>query len=233
MRERPTFALWRRTHAANERKRPGEFRAKFDSRKPYHWTVLTFLDYDPALIGVVQPTWFMGKDNKATAWGRILSHWERGPRDHFLVEAWNRRDSDTYVLAFSKGGTFVTAYSTTRADVPAPVFPLAPKRARTLLRLNSVVPDTLPREITEEAVLQVSPRNMVRLNRTRYRVWDIYMPLAESLALVFRDEGRWYFTKSASDTSRLILLLCPPAAQQGRLAHSKAVRSEARPKKIR
>src|SRR5574341_1150463 len=154
MRERPTFARWRRTHAATARKKPTEFRAKFDSRKPYHWTVLTYLEYDPARIGAVQPTWFKSKGNKPTAWGRILSHWEKGPREYFLVEAWNRRTSDTYLITFSKTGTFITAYSTTRTDVPAPVFPLAPKRARTLLKLNAVVSDSSPRKITDEAVLR-------------------------------------------------------------------------------
>jgi hypothetical protein len=67
MREKPTFALWRRTHARIATKKPTEFRAKYDSRKPYHWTVLTYLQYEPALTVAVQPTWFMGKGGKPTA----------------------------------------------------------------------------------------------------------------------------------------------------------------------
>lgn len=213
MREKPTFARWRRTHAAVARKKPTEFRAKFDSRKPYHWTVLTYLEYDPARIGIVQPTWFMGRGHQPTAWGRILSQWEKGPRECFLVEAWNRRNSDTYVVIFSKTGTFITAYSTTRTDVPAPVYPLAPKRARTLLNLNAVVPETPPRKITDDAVLRVVTKNPARSIRARNRVSRIYMPLAESLGIIRRDEEAWCFVNSIAETSRLILLLCPAANQ--------------------
>ena len=213
MREKPTFALWRRTHAGIATKKPTEFRAKYDSRKPYHWTVLTYLQYDLVLIGAVQPTWFMGKGDKPTAWGRILSHWTKGPRECFLVEAWNRRTSDTYLVAFGKTGTFITAYSTTRTDVPAPVFPLAPKRARALLKLNAEIPDTPPREITDEAVLRIITKNPGRLKRARDRVWKIYIPLAESLALVRRDGAAWCFTNSVRETSRLIHLLCPAGSE--------------------
>lgn len=211
MREKPTFALWRRTHAKTATKKPTEFQAKYDSRKPYHWTVLTYLQYNPALIGSVQPTWFRGKGGNPTAWGRILSHWIKGPRECFLLEAWNRRTSDTYLVVFSKTGTFITAYSTTRTDVPAPVFPLAPKRARTLLKLNAEIPGHPPREITNEAVLRIVTKNPKRLERTRDRIWNIYLPLAESLGLVHRDGGGWRFTNSAQETSRLIELLCPTA----------------------
>jgi len=212
-RERPTFARWRRTHAAIAKRKPAEFRAKFDSRKPYHWTVLTYLEYNRARIGAVQPTWFMGKGNQPTASGRIMSCWVKGPRECFLVEAWNRRTSDTYVVVFSKSGKFITAYSTTRTDVPAPVYPLAPKCARLLLKLNSEISEAPPREITDDAVLWTVTSNPARLARARDRVWRIYMPLAESLGLVRRQGNAWCFTNSLPETSRLILLLCPPASQ--------------------
>jgi hypothetical protein len=213
MREQPTFARWRRTHAAIAKKKPTDFQAKFDSRKPYHWTVLTYLEYDAARIGAVQPTWFMSRGSRPTAWGRILSRWEKGPRESFLVEAWNRRSSDTYMVVFNKTGTFITAFSTTRTDVPAPVYPLSPKCARTLLKLNAVVPEATPREITDDTILQIITQNPNRVSRSRDRVWRIYMPLAESLSLIHRQGSAWCLTKGVAETSRLILLLCPPASQ--------------------
>jgi len=207
--EKPTFALWRRTHVKIATKKPTEFKAKYDSRKPYNWTVLTYLQYDPALVGSIQPTWFMAKGGQPTAWGRILSHWIKGPRECFLIEAWNRRTSDTYIVVFSKTGTFITAFSTTRTDVPAPIFPLAPKRARTLLKLNGVTPDSSLREISEEAVLRIISKNPIRLKRARDRVWNTYIPVAESLKLVCRDGDTWRFIYGVQETSRLIQLLCP------------------------
>jgi hypothetical protein len=82
----------------------------------------------------------------------------------------------------------------------------------TLLKLNAEIPGPTPREITAESVLRIITKNPKRLERARDRVWNIYIPLAESLALVRRDGAAWRFTNSVQETSRLIKLLCPTAS---------------------
>jgi hypothetical protein len=151
----------------------------------------------------------MGRGGKPTAWGRILSRWEKESRECFLVEAWNRRNSDTYLVVFASDGTFITAYSTTRTDVVAPVYPMAPRRALRLLRLNDEVPEGPRRLITEDAILRAVTKSPVRLARVRDRIFRVDIPQAESLSLIYREGQDVLFRHASAETSRLIKLLCP------------------------
>ena len=144
--------------------------------------------------------------------GRVLSRSESGSRECFLVEAWNRRSSDTYLVVFAKDGRFITAYSTTRTDVPARLYPLAPRRAQRLLRLNAEVADGPRRPISDDAVCRAVTQSPLRMARARDRAWRIDIPQAESLSLVYREGESVFFRHGIAETSRLITMLCPPVA---------------------
>jgi hypothetical protein len=214
-RERPTFARWRQIHAHVAARTPWEFAAKHDTRKSFHWVVLTFLEYDRALIDQVQPTWFRGKGGSPTAWGVIRAAWERKARDCFLVEAWNRRRRDTYVVVFEKDGRFLTAYSKTRDDAPIPLFPLSAKAAGMLLRLNDLVPDSELRVISDELILaSLVSRGAARITRGFKRASKHYLPLAVRQGLVIRVDDQLCFVGPRANVRQRLFLLSPPSTDR-------------------
>lgn len=208
--EQPTYAKWKNTHHRQAKNSPTEYEAKKDTRKTYHWVVLTYLNYDPALIDVQQPTWWKGKGGRPTAFGRLLSTWRSHGKLCFLAESWNRRSRDTYLVVFSQNGKFITAYSKTRDDIPERLYPLSRRRAQKLLKLSAVVGDSLPRRITDDVIFQcISSKKLDSMERSFLRYLNHVIPAAVECGLIEKRGDIYYFRKSSKETESIIHQLNP------------------------
>lgn len=200
----PKFSLWRITH---QRQGPEVYRAKYDTRRAYHWVVLTYLNYDIDLIGVKQPTWY-GKSGP-TAFGTLLSTWISHGRRCFLVEARNRRNTDIYLVVFEQDGRFVTLYSKTREDVPQELFPLSRRKASHLLRLSLVVDDKT-RRITDQDILKCLARksgsNILKyLERFKKQV----IPAGIEVGVIVMRSDEYFFSSEHKSVEKVIANLNP------------------------
>lgn len=208
--EQPTYAKWKATHQRQAEKSPSQYKAKKDTRKAYHWVVLTYLNYQQALINVEQPTWWKGKGGRPTAFGRLLSAWRSHGKFCFLVEARNRRSKDTYLVVFSPDGTFLTAYSKTRDDIPERLYPLGRRRAGQLLKLSAAVGDSPARRITDDAILECIPsRKPDKIERAFLCYVNHVIPDAVECGVVEKRGSAYYFSKNPKETESLIHQLNP------------------------
>ena len=208
--EQPTYAKWKKTHERYAQKSPPQYQAKTDTRKSYHWVVLTYLEYNAQLIGADQPTWFMGKCGRPTASGRILSSWLSHGKTCFLVEGRNRKYKDTYLVVFSKDGKFITSYSKSRDDIPDKLYPISRRRANNLLKLSSAVGDSNTRRITAEAILQcVNSKKAQRIERGLMRYKKHVIPSGVDCGVIEQTGDAYYFTMNCKDTEAKIHYLNP------------------------
>jgi len=186
----PTFPRWKETH---QRQAPETYRAKEDTRKTYHWVVLSYLKYDTEMIGVEQPTWF-GKHGP-TAFGKILSTWISHRRRCFLVQARNRRRADTYLVVFEQDGRFVTLYSKTKDDIPNAIFPISRRNATLLLRLSLAVGDEPSRKITDRALLVcVARKKSYNIQRHLELLKQRVIPAGIEIGVIQERAGEFFFT---------------------------------------
>lgn len=198
--ERPTYAKWKRTHERYVQKSHGKYDAKKDTRKSYHWVVLTFLQYSEELKGKEQPTWFYGSGGRPTAFGTILSTWWSYGKKCFLVNARNRRTKDIYLVVFSADGSFITAYSKTKDDIPDKLFRIPRRRAYKLLRLSASVGDSNPRRITEQSILKlISGKKAHNIVKALTQYLDIVIPTGVELGLVKKEGDSYFFTMGCDD----------------------------------
>jgi hypothetical protein len=185
----PTFSLWRKSH---QRQASEMYKAKYDTRRAYHWVVLTYLKYDIDLVGIEQPTWY-GKYGNPTAFGKILSTWISHGRQCFLVEARNRKNADTYLVVFEQDGKFITLYSKKRDDIPQGTFPISRRNASLLLRLSLVVSDK-SRRITNQDIFECIARKSnhnIQKHMNRYK--EQIIPAGIRAGIIKEYSGEYYF----------------------------------------
>ena len=201
----PTFSLWRITH---QRQALEVYKAKYDTRRAYHWVVLTYLKYDIDLVGVEQPTWY-GKYGRPTAFGKLLSTWISHGRRCFLVEARNRKSTDTYLVVFEQAGIFVTLYSKTRDDIPQEMFPISRRNASLLLRLSLVV-DERSRRITEQDILKcIARKSSHNIQKYLQRFKERVIPAGIEVGVIEECSGEYFFSTEHKRVERIIANLNP------------------------
>lgn len=207
--ERPTFAKWKKTHQRQATSSPDKYDGKHDTRKAYHWVVLENLQYEDQLIDVEQDTWF-GHKGQPTATGKILSTWLSHGRKCFLVEAWNRKSKDLYLVVFSQEGKFITAYSKTKEDIPDIEFRVSRKKIKLLLRLSIAVGTIPDREITEEAISLCVARKALD-NQTKHinRFKESIIPTGVEYGLIKQELGKFNFSMPHAEIERAAYLLNP------------------------
>jgi hypothetical protein len=176
--------------------------------------VLTYLKYDDSLIGVEQPTWFRGKGGRPTAFGRILSSWMSHGKKCFLVEARNRRNQDIYLVVFASDGTFITAYSKNRNDIPDTLYPISKRRALALLKLSLSVGGS-SRKITDDSILGcISSRVPTRIEKSFLRYQKFVIPDGIRLGLIRESGTEQVFGMNHSKVETRIAALNPPAFEE-------------------
>ncbi|MGD9578706.1 MAG: hypothetical protein AB7Y74_10685 [Syntrophorhabdus sp.] len=209
--EPPTYPKWKKAHARSERRTPSQYKAKKDTRKSYHWVVLTYLKYDDALIGVEQPTWFRGAGGKPTAFGKILSSWMSYGKICFLIEARNRSSKDTYLVVFAQVGAFITTYSKNRNDIPDKLYPIVRRRALYLLRLSASVSET-SRVITDDSILCcISANSPERIEKSFLRYKNLVIPDGIRLGLIAKSGEDYVFMMGHREIENQMAALNPPA----------------------
>ncbi|MBL7178547.1 MAG: hypothetical protein ISS66_22215 [Desulfobacteraceae bacterium] len=200
----PIFSLWRITH---QRQAPEVYKAKDDTRRAYHWVVLTYLEYDIDLIGVEQPTWY-GKYGP-TAFGKLLSTWISHGRRCFLVEARNRRSTDTYLVVFEQDGRFVTLYSKTKDDIPRELFPISRRNASLLLRLSLVV-DERSRRITDQDILKcIARKSSHNIQKYLQHFKERVIPAGIEAGVIEERSGEYSFSTEHKRVESVIANLNP------------------------
>jgi hypothetical protein len=207
--EQPKFPKWKLSHETLARQDPVKYRAREEATKAYHWVVLTFLTYDPSMIGIEQSTWHGGKGT-ATAFGKITKYWNSTGRECFQVEAWNRKGRDTYVVVFTWGGKFLEAYSKTRDDIPEEIYPIAARRAQRMLSLSRAVGDQESKIITQDAMNRsVCTTNEKRRQRSLLAFSKYVIPNGIELGLIERVGDDFKFTMSHDQVRATLISLNP------------------------
>lgn len=187
--ERPTLKEWKRTHATEH---PVKYKAKGDTRRRYHWTVLTYLRYHPGLIGVSQPTWFGA--NGPTAHGIILSAWVSHKRHCYLVEAESKKGKDTYLVVFEGDGRFVTAYSKTRDDTPDKLHPVSVRNANSLLKLSLAVRNEGGRILDDDILKCLARKAAHNISKGTRRYKERVIPSGLKVGVIEEQDGHHFFT---------------------------------------
>jgi hypothetical protein len=189
--QQPSFGLWKESH---QRKAPDVYKAKHDTRRAYHWVVLTYLHYDIDLVGVDQPTWY-GINGNPTAFGKIMATWLSHNRRCFLVEARNRKNTDTYLVVFEQDGKFVTLYSKNKEDIPQETFPISRRDAALLLRLSLVV-NQMTRKITDQDIMKcVERKSNKNIQKHLQQYKNRVIPAGIEIGIINEQLGELYFCK--------------------------------------